>query len=908
MPIPTSTISTTGSALRQSMSFSQEQQQRREEEALPLSPDTLSSVPVGRSLDDIMISELTLSPSAVPSTRTITDRDEGDSDLMSPLVTAPALSSPPSLVRTTSLAANLSSLASAPPSSVNSCVQQHLHSQSTSQLHTLQHDTIDPCHYQSTAYSRVKQTIVENTTSPSWQQQQRQQQQQQQQTHNKTPLETMTDYWHTLSMPRLQHVQQPQSHCQHNNSGEKELEPTAGCLSDASDSSTQTMRLFIDTTPASFQQSTATGVTAVGSTPPSSASPSSVSSCSSSLASSPVEEAIYLMHVDKKLQSTISKTSKIGGALSPANCKVSVHSETTSVLSSTSNDICTAPTAATSVSRRSLSQSVRTSSCEQGRLSTARSRTSLNRFMGNVEYPTGPTEPYSSKGDISHKDSVASRLSQESSVRTLTSSQQAHAPIRRAKFFFCEDSDDESDSDYEYERELHQPRDKEAAIAYLAHRHPLTTAPLLQTVSSSCMPTAIPPTAEMPMTIDENCSRTNFQEYDEYNEYDHEDDDESYEDDDDEDDGPLFFGKNKPAVTITATTTTTNTTTTLPQPQQSRLKMSVPPVSGRRHLPSPVNAGMERRQSLLSDLLLAEKQQKQLLHQQKLQQRSQVSSACSTPNCHSAASSDGEDGTFNTSVNTTIITNDNNGINDGGRSRYSTKAMTPIYPATSATTRNTTILEHQHPQCQALEPNRIHLYHRPTMDGFSMETIVDENAEEFVPKLVRTKKFFGRLDTLAATSDRNVEAKTAETNNATAPASTCMMTTSPISASTTSLAYLHSPLSPTTSSTCKISTLSPTTTTTTTTKTTVAPVGATSVPVSPAFASASAVASAAAAAAAASASAATMAGWARSQVQVQLQSLVAQSTTTAQRAFMNASATLSDVLYRTTGTTIPGHK
>ncbi|KAF8936342.1 hypothetical protein BGZ58_004298 [Dissophora ornata] len=40
-------------------------------------------------------------------------------------------------------------------------------------------------------------------------------------------------------------------------------------------------------------------------------------------------------------------------------------------------------------------------------------------------------------------------------------------------------------------------------------------------------------------------------------------------------------------------------------------------------------------------------------------------------------------------------------------------------------------------------------------------------------------------------------------------------------------------------------------------------------------------------------------GWTRSQVQVQIQSLVTQSTTTAQRALLTASATLTDVLFRT---------
>ncbi|CAO3574721.1 unnamed protein product [Mortierella alpina] len=44
--------------------------------------------------------------------------------------------------------------------------------------------------------------------------------------------------------------------------------------------------------------------------------------------------------------------------------------------------------------------------------------------------------------------------------------------------------------------------------------------------------------------------------------------------------------------------------------------------------------------------------------------------------------------------------------------------------------------------------------------------------------------------------------------------------------------------------------------------------------------------------------AAAVAGWSRSHVQVQIQSLVVQSTSTAQRALLNASSTLTDVLFR----------
>ncbi|KAF8944798.1 hypothetical protein BGZ47_003692 [Haplosporangium gracile] len=668
----------------------------------------------------------------------------------------------------------------------------------------------------------------------------------------------MTDYWHSLSMPRLQDLHQHQ-HQLHSNS---QNHIKAGCLSDdASDSSTQSMRLFLDSitattlspshaAAASTRMTTTTTVAKdiMGTTPPSSASAS--------------DTETYIMHSNDKVIPI--STSKTDTSLSFANCSKAPLAHNSKTPSPTIYS-CSVSSGSGCSTRRLLA-------------ARSRSRTSLTATAA----PEGSIP--SSTADATVSDVVPS---------TPVSQQQQQAPVvvKRAKFFVCEDSDDDDDdddvSDYEQhghyahqqnhnqnqEQEQEQEQQKEVSSVACLSGCSLTKAPLVHTTTRSRLPV--------------------FEEYDEYDEYDHEEEEDDFEDEEDDEDGPLFFGKRKPSITVIASSQ--------PTPQQ-KPTIPAPGPGSRSHLPSPPqNAGMERRQSLLSDLLLADKQQKQLLllHQQR-NQRSLTSSTCSTPNCLSAANSDGEGCTSSSSSSGNGSSGHNNG-SSGGRPHFSTTALTPIYPAPSTTTTTTTatitttaplsqyLSQHQH---QTLEPNRIQSHpsrashchgHRRTFvdppsetepdnllkeDKLFLDNIKEEEAFFAVPKLVRTKKIYHRLDTLAATT-------------AAARAPSASTITSP-----TSPAYT-SPLSPI--STCTISTLSPTTTTTTTTKTTVATIttGATTTTTVPRAPTTSA------------ASATTMAGWARSQVQVQFHSLVAHSTTTAQRAFLTAQSTLSDVLYRT---------
>lgn len=630
----------------------------------------------------------------------------------------------------------------------------------------------------------------------------------------------MTEYWHSLSMPRLQDL--------HHHSHSHKATVAAGCLSDdASDSSTQSMRLFPDNTTATSHTATAASTTTVikdimGTTPPSSSSAS--------------DTEPFRMHSSNDKRTAIL-TSKTSTSLSLANCNRAP---------------LTSKTPSPSTSLASLaSGSSNTGRSHDGRRLLAARSWSRSRSSLTASVPEGG----------------ATVTGAQSSSPQQQQQQQAPVVVKRAKFFFCEDSDDD-ESDYEQEQERHQQEQEQEKEAS-AYRHPSLIksagVPLVRTTTTSRLPVFLP-------TVNDD---QEYEEYDEYDEYDHEEEEEEEDDDEDEEDGPLFFGKKKPSIAVTSS-----------RPQQKPSLLTPTPGYGnskgrRSHLPPPPqNAGMERRQSLLSDLLLAEKQQKQLLllHQQQ-NQRSLASSTCSTPNCLSAANSDGEGCTSSSG-------NGNGGGN--GRPRFSTTALTPLYPAPSTATTTTPmpqfLSQRQH---QTLEPNCRRTFVDPPSetepdnflkdDKIFLDNINEEDESFVVPKLVRTKKIYHRLDTLAASA------------------------VAPMTA-TASSASANSPLSPTTpTSTCTITTLSPTTTPTTTTKTTVAPIAAcATAPRGPTTTSAaSAAATAAAAAAAASASAATMAGWARSQVQFQLHSLVAQSQTTAQRAFLTAQSTLSDVLYRT---------
>ncbi|KAG9061815.1 hypothetical protein KI688_006966 [Linnemannia hyalina] len=645
----------------------------------------------------------------------------------------------------------------------------------------------------------------------------------------------MTDYWHSLSMPRLQDL--------HHHSHSHKTTVAAGCLSDdASDSSTQSMRLFPDTATTIFHPATATTMgmkDIMGTTPPS----------SSSASASDTEP--FRMHSsgDKK---TAILTSKTSVSLSLANCSKApftskVPSPSTSTISLASGSSRTGRSHANEHARRLLVAR-----------SWSRSRSPLTASV-----PEG--------------DAIVTNV--ESSSPAPPQQQQAPLVVKRAKFFFCEDSDDD-ESDYEQQQE--QEQEKEAS----AYRHPSliksADAPLVRTSTASRLPVFLP-------TV--NDDQEEYEEYDEYDEYDHEEEEE--DDDEDEEDGPLFFGKKKPSIAVISSS----------QPRQKPTILTPTPKYGNStgrhsHLPPlPQNAGMERRQSLLSDLLLAEKQQRQLLLLQQQSQRSLASSTCSTPNCLSAANSDGEGCTSSSSSSSSG--------NGNGRPRFSTTALTPLYPAPSTTTATTPMPQHlsQH-QHQTLEPNRRRTFVDPLSetepdnlikdDKIFLDKIQEEEESFVVPKLVRTKKIYHRLDTLAATASAI----------AAAPITTSVIspTAASSSSSSSAVASAHSPLSPTT---CTITTLSPTTTPTTTTKTTVAPIAACATAPrggaggSSTTTTTSAASAAATAAAAASASAATMAGWARSQVQFQLHSFVAQSQTTAQRAFLTAQSTLSDVLYRT---------
>ncbi|KAF9207337.1 hypothetical protein BGZ49_000689, partial [Haplosporangium sp. Z 27] len=203
------------------------------------------------------------------------------------------------------------------------------------------------------------------------------------------------------------------------------------------------------------------------------------------------------------------------------------------------------------------------------------------------------------------------------------------------------------------------------------------------------------------------------------------------------------------------------------------------------------NANMGRRQSLLSDLLLAEKQQRSL-------QRVAVplsSSSASNSKCPSANNSDGESAAL-----------------------HSNMAMNPM-------------------------PSQHQQHHRRESH---MERDISEH-KAVSPQLMRTKKVYKNLSELAKTKTPTTTSQQHYSEN---------LTTTPTRKSSLSVS------SPCAAKATAASSKNAMKTTTT------SPIVATN-------------------------------SWSRTQVQVQLQSLVAQSTSTAQRALMGASATLSDVLFRT---------
>ncbi|KAF8984067.1 hypothetical protein BGZ46_008893 [Entomortierella lignicola] len=232
------------------------------------------------------------------------------------------------------------------------------------------------------------------------------------------------------------------------------------------------------------------------------------------------------------------------------------------------------------------------------------------------------------------------------------------------------------------------------------------------------------------------------------------------------------------------------------------------------------NANMGRRQSLLSDLLLAEKQQRSL-------QRVAVplsSSSASNSKCPSANNSDGESAAL-----------------------HSNMAMNPM-PS---------------PQHQQHHRRESH-----------MERNISEH-KAVSPQLMRTKKVYKNLSELAKTKTPTTTSQQHYSENLTTTPTrkSSLSVSSPCAAKATAAASKNA-MKTTTSTTTAIaspslsSSPSPTVSTNSSCILSASPIVATN-------------------------------SWSRTQVQVQLQSLVAQSTSTAQRALMGASATLSDVLFRT---------
>ncbi|KAF9110720.1 hypothetical protein BGX27_005982 [Mortierella sp. AM989] len=216
----------------------------------------------------------------------------------------------------------------------------------------------------------------------------------------------------------------------------------------------------------------------------------------------------------------------------------------------------------------------------------------------------------------------------------------------------------------------------------------------------------------------------------------------------------------------------------------------------------PYCAVMGRRQSLLSDLLLAEKQQK-----------SQQSDSLSIP---SAPNSDGE---------TTALH----------------KATVPVSQGYLMSPQQ------QHRRGSYMERSGIN--HISKNRSHNVSAMHEDMSDRTVPSLVRTKKVYKNLAELAkakapATPENSLllSASPRATKSTAAKAATSIMNT------TTTTPSLSS------NTTCILST-------------------------SPAI---------------------STNGWTRTQVQVQIQSLVTHSTSTAQRALLSASATLADVLFRTT--------
>ncbi|KAF9994216.1 hypothetical protein BGZ79_001032 [Entomortierella chlamydospora] len=279
----------------------------------------------------------------------------------------------------------------------------------------------------------------------------------------------------------------------------------------------------------------------------------------------------------------------------------------------------------------------------------------------------------------------------------------------------------------------------------------------------------------------------------------HDGDCEDYDQHDIDDDDEDFFGKKMPIFSSSKH-----------QPRGSDISS----FSSRTAHPT-YNALMGRRQSLLSDLLLAEKQQKS---QQGINFKS-------TSRCPSASNSDGETAAVHMVAN----------------------PMSQGY--------------HAAPQQQ--HHRRESFMERCDINHFNSHNNVSTVTDRTVSPLVRTKKVYKNLAELANTTraPNHSESSASLSVSSSSPSSPKSLLSSPCAAkttvakaaTTTTKTERPSIVSTNSFSSCILS-KSPT------------------VPTN---------------------------GWTRTQVQVQIQSLVAQSTSTAQRALLNASTTLTDVLFRT---------
>ncbi|KAG0327875.1 hypothetical protein BGZ99_006680 [Dissophora globulifera] len=268
---------------------------------------------------------------------------------------------------------------------------------------------------------------------------------------------------------------------------------------------------------------------------------------------------------------------------------------------------------------------------------------------------------------------------------------------------------------------------------------------------------------------------------------------------------------------------------------ESRQRQASAPIATTASTPMRGN-GMQRRQSLLSDLLIAEKQRhtQLALDQDRNQEQERY--------LNSAANSDGESTIAEMAIP----------IPHHHHHNHSQQHHCRQYPS-PAMQRNTSAAA----SYNNLSNNKIDLEEASSRLSSS-------------PRLVRTKRVFKNLADLANVAPAVPVPTSIPASPAVSPAEE----------------KLHSPFL-----------TSITTTNTTTVHSTPAfPTFSTS-PSSPASSTLSTLSTATSCTPSASPVLSTT-GWTRSQVQVQIQSLVTQSTTTAQRALLTASATLTDVLFR----------